>query len=106
MNQLELFKAPTRPANAERGPYRPFDTGAATHIILERLQGAQGEWVRRLLLSRATGMRPAFVSSLLSQLCEAGTIERTYTMPLVHPLHGNMGQTTGYRIRQTTKEAA
>ncbi|NMZ68836.1 hypothetical protein [Pseudomonas peli] len=51
-------------------------------------------------------MRPAHVSGVLAELCSSGLIEQTYTMPIIHPMHGHMGQTTGYRIRATLQEAA
>ena len=106
MSQLDLFTSGCRARVAARDPYRPFDAAFARSIILEQLRRADGDWVRRRVMSRATGMRPAFVSSLLAELCSAGTIERTDTLPIVHPMHGNMGQTTGYRIRQKAQVAA
>lgn len=105
MNQLGLFTSTASAPAAHREPYRPYDAAAARSMILARLHCAAGGWVRRRELSRATSMRPAFVSSLLAELCSSGSIERTYTLPIVHPMHGNMGQTTGYRIPQPAQVA-
>lgn len=106
MSQLSLFSSNSRPQPLRSSPYQPFDADSARRIILDRLQRAAGAWVRRRELCRATGMRPAFISSLLAQLVAAGTIERTYTLPIIHTMHGNMGQTTGYRMAQPAQVAA
>lgn len=106
MSQLELFAFSFKAALAQRDPYRPFDAIAARGIILARLKLCAGGWVRHRALSRATGMRPAFVRRLLSELCTDGLIECTETLPIVHPMHGYMGQTTGYRVRQKLQVAA
>ncbi len=106
MSQLELFTAPSRAPATRHEPYTPFDSTKARSLILSRLHDAAGGWVRRQALRKATGMRPAHVSNVLAELCRNGLIEQTYTMPIIHPLHGHMGQTTGYRIRATLQEAA
>lgn len=106
MSQLELFTAQRQAIAARHEPYAPFDSTKARQIILSRLQQAGGDWVRRRELRKATGMRPAHVSSVLRELNYAGVIECTETLPIVHPMHGHMGQTTGYRVSQTLQEAA
>lgn len=106
MSQLELFPPQRQAIAARHEPYALFDGAKARQIILSRLQQAAGDWVRRRALRKATGMRPAHVSSVLSELHCAGVIECTYTLPIIHPMHGPMGQTTGYRIRQPSQEAA
>lgn len=105
MNQLDLF-AGRLAARGGREPYRAFDAQGARSAIMEKLVCAGDSWVRRMILSRATGMRPALVGRVLSELCAAGVIERADAMPIIHPLHGNMGVTTGYRIRQSSEALA
>ncbi len=101
MSQLNLFE-PRRPSiSATRSPYLPYDPGAARKIILEQLRRAGGQWVRRMAIRRATGMRPSEVASLLDNLARTGLIEFTEKMDIVHPSHGHMGQTRGYRMPST-----
>jgi DNA-binding MarR family transcriptional regulator len=106
MSQLELFTAQRQAIASRHEPYAPFDSTKARQIILSRLLKAGGAWIRRRELRKATGMRPAHVSSVLRELNCAGVIERTDTLPIVHPMHGHMGQTTGYRIRQPLQVTA
>lgn len=98
MSQLNLFATPRPAPAANRSPYLPFDPASARNIILARLRRAGGEWVRRMALRRATGMRPKDVASVLDNLLRAGQIEFTETMAIIHPVHGHMGQTGGYRM--------
>lgn len=106
MSQLNLFE-PLRPSiSANRSPYLPFDPGAARNIILEQLRRAGGEWVRRMVIRRATGMRPSEVASVLNDLASTGLIEFTETMDIIHPSHGHMGQTRGYRMPSTAASEA
>jgi len=79
----------------------PFDPAAARKIILDRLRRAGGEWVRRMALRRATGMRPSEVASVMDDLARTGLIEFTEKMDIIHPSHGRMGQTRGYRMPST-----
>lgn len=106
MSQLNLFEPPRPAISASRSPYLPFDPAAARKIILDRLRRAGGEWVRRMALRRATGMRPSEVASLLDNLARTGLIEFTETMDIIHPSHGHMGQTRGYRMPSTAASEA
>ncbi|HAW60900.1 MAG TPA: hypothetical protein DCX26_01015 [Pseudomonas sp.] len=101
ISQLNLFAPPLSAVSANRSPYLPFDPAAARKIILEQLHRAGGEWVRRMAIRRATGMRPSEVASLLDDLARTGLIEFTETMDIIHPSHGHMGQTRGYRMPST-----
>jgi len=98
MSQLELFASQRRAPAPGREPYAPYDATKATRIILERLKNAGGKWVRRMALRRATGMCPCDVASAFSALERDGIIEFTASMQIIHPAHGLMGQTRGYRI--------
>lgn len=106
MSQLSLFSCRQQPANRRAQPYQTFDASAAKACILKRLQQDSGEWIRRRALIKATGMRPAMVCGVLTELCRTGLIEHTETLPLIHPMHGHMGQTTGYRTSQQREVAA
>lgn len=102
MSQLNLFAPLPRLATAaKRSAYLPFDPAAARKIIVEQLRRAGGDWVRRMALRRATGMRPSEVASVLNDLASTGLIECTETMDIIHPSHGHMGQTRGYRMPRT-----
>ena len=81
-------------------PYYQFDAGQARQTILEQLRKAGGEWVRRRALRRATGMRPQDVGLVIAGLVNAGVLEETDTHRIIHPAHGFMGHTRGYRIAQ------
>lgn len=81
-------------------PYHPFDAGLARQTILEPLRNAGGQWVRRMTLHRATGMRPHEVGRVLAELVSTGVIEENKQHPIIHPMHGHMGTTRAYRIAQ------
>lgn len=98
MSQLNLFEPPKPATAANRSAYLPFDPAAARKIIVERLRRADGDWVRRMALRRATGMRPSEVAIVLNDLASTGLIEFTEAMDIIHPSHGHMGQTRGYRM--------
>lgn len=106
MSQLELFASQHRAPVTGRDPYKPYDAPTARQVILARLKKANGEWVRRMTLRRATGMRQAFVAVALGELVGAGLIEFNESMPIIHPSHGFMGHTRGYRICRQMQEAA
>ncbi len=80
--------------------------GVITVQDIQQLLRAKGDWVRRMALRRATGMRPHEVGEILDELKHAGLIEFSDSMDIHHPLHGFMGQTRGYRIPRTDQEAA
>lgn len=98
MSQLDLFAQPLRSATQNRSPYRPFDAVIARGVILEQLRRAGGKWVRRMALRRATGMRPSEVGSVLHKLASTGLVEFTESIEIIHPSHGFMGHTRGYRM--------
>ena len=106
MSQLELFTAPSRAPANKHEPYAAYDARTAKRIILERLQKADGEWVRRMTLRQASGMRQDLVATAFDELTRAGLIEFNASMPIIHPTHGAMGHTRGYRICHQMKEAA
>lgn len=106
MSQLELFAKPRPAASARHEPYATYDARTAKRIILERLQKSGGDWVRRMELRRATGMRPALVANAFDELTRAGLIEFNEAMQIIHPTHGPMGHTRGYRICHQMLEAA
>lgn len=92
-------KKPRQPGD----PYCPFDAELARQTILEQLRKAGGEWVRRRALRRATGMHPQDVGPVIAELVHASVIEETDTHRIIHPAHGFMGHTRGYRIAQEGK---
>lgn len=106
MSQLELFATPSRAAATRHEPYATYDARAAKRIILERLQKSGGNWERRMALRRATGMRPDLVAAAFDELERAGLIEFNESMQIIHPAHGFMGHTRGYRIARQPQVAA
>ena len=106
MIQLDLFTAIRTAPHTNRQPYKLFDVTTARTTIIQQLLRAKGDWVRRMALRRATGMRPHEVGEILDELKHAGLIEFSDSMDIHHPLHGFMGQTRGYRIPRTDQEAA
>ncbi len=106
MSQLELFVSQRRAPVPGLEPYAPDDATNATRLILALLKKADGEWVRRMALRRATRMSQSFVASVFSSLERDGIIEFTASMPIIHPAHGFMGKTRGYRLRRPMQVAA
>lgn len=106
MNQLTLFTSHPRASTPRRAPYAPFDAVTARSCILKKLHQAGGEWVRRMALSKATGMHPRDVSRVLAELARTGLIEETEAMDIIHPRFGVMGRTRGYRIIQRSEVSA
>lgn len=106
MSQLELFTPLSRAPAKRHEPYATYDARAAKRIILERLQKSGGNWVRRMALRRATGMRPELVAAVFEELTRAGLIEFNEAMQIIHSAHGPMGHTRGYRICNQMQEAA
>ncbi|WP_201485851.1 hypothetical protein [Pseudomonas sp. OF001] len=101
MSQLALiFDQPTH-RQQKPWPYLAFDPASARLAILKKLAG--GQWVRRMTLRRATGMRPQDVGRVLAELVSTGAIEENEQHPIIHPMHGHMGTTRGYRIAQEGK---
>lgn len=98
MSQLDLFAPALGIATPNRAPYQSFDARRARNIILDQLRRAGGGWVRRMALRRATGMRPSEVGGVLNELARTGQIEFTESMDIIHPSHGFMGHTRGYRM--------
>lgn len=106
MSQLELFTPLSRATAKRHEPYATYDARTAKRIILERLQKSGGDWVRRMALRRATGMRPDLVAAAFDELTRAGLIEFNEAMQIIHPAHGPMGHTRGYRICHQMQGAA
>ncbi len=106
MSQLELFTPLSRGPAKRHEPYATYDARTAKRIILERLQKSGGDWVRRMALRRATGMRPDLVAATFDELERAGLIEFNKSMQIIHPAHGFMGHTRGYRIGRQLQVAA